>query len=175
MSIKELFEKDISDLKKPSFIISVLQAVLFIVLYDVLAIVCTLIISYLLPLLYNIPIIGPVIVGRSIETITQTLLPITIGYSLYEIMKFIFRKYYFNALSVIVDFMFISYIVGERLMYMFGTYGLLSYEFGVQVWFSVLLCGTIFIPFYARSGFHIIHTKKIPDSKDPVEVIEDKE
>ena len=143
---------NVGDLKRPNILIAVLQLIAFIVLYEVFATITGWLASLIGYLLDLIPFFNPFnYFAKPSEGIFFTFTPIVIISCLFYVTSFIFKKYLFSIISVILHFMLMAYLAISVVMEQIQTHGLISWEAANQRWFTLILCGVYLFLFGTRS------------------------
>ena len=156
-------------LKRPTWWMAILQVIVYIILYELLALAIGFIAELIVTLLSYIPVIGKLVFGSHVvETVKYSITPIAIGIAVISLMGLIFKKYLYNAVALVIIIMYMSYTIISHLIYVAGEYGVISWDFGNQVWFDIILCAIIFSALYVRS------TLSIRISELPDDALEDK-
>lgn len=156
-------------LKRPTWWIAILQVIVYIILYELLALAIGFIAELIVTLLSYIPVIGKLVFGSHVvETVKYSFTPIAIGIAVISLMGLIFKKYLYNAVALVIIIMYMSYTIISHLIYVAGEHGVISWDFGNQVWFDIILCAIVFSALYVRS------TLSIRISELPDDALEDK-
>lgn len=156
---------DKASLLRPTWWMVILQVIVFIALYEVIALAVGFVAELLVNLLSYIPLIGTLIFGSYFgETLMYSITPIVIGIAVISIMGLIFKKYLYSAIALVLIIMYLSYTVISHLIYIGGEHGVISWNFANQVWFDIILCAIIFSALYVRSTLSI-HWDKLPDNE----------
>lgn len=152
---------NIGELKRPNVLIAILQLIVFIVLYEVIAILVGWLASLLGYISDLIPVFNPFnSVAKPSEGIFFTITPLVIIFSLFYAASFIFKKYQFSIISVMLNFMLMAYLAIDVIADQTQLYGLISWEAINQVWFTLLLCGSYLCLFVARSDVQAFLNKQ---------------
>lgn len=143
---------DIKKLKRPSILIAIFQLISFVVLYEIIAIVIGFCASLIGQLADLMPVFNPFnTFAKPSEGILNSITPIIIVLSLFYVTSFIFKKYLYSIISVMLHFMLMAYLAIDVIAEQVYTHGFISWETINQVWFTLLLCGGYLFLFIPRS------------------------
>ena len=140
------------ELKNPTIIIAVLQLLSLIVLYVAIACLVAFVASLIGYVMDLIPVFNPFhTFAKPSEGIFSTITPLAIISCLFAANSFIFKKYLFSIISIVIFFMLLAYLSIDLVIEQAQIYGIVSWEFANQIWFTLILCGTYLFFFVSRS------------------------
>ena len=138
------------ELKRPGIPIAILQLISFVALYEVIAIGIGWFASLIGQLADLVPIFNLLhILAKPSEGILYSITPIVIVYCLFYTTSFVFKKYLFSIVSVMLHFMLIAYLSIDIIVEQIQLYGFISWETVNRVWFALLLCAAYLYLFVA--------------------------
>lgn len=159
--MENFFKNDSSEVwNKPTWWQAILQVVVFVVVYEICALVIGNLIELLLLAVVEIPILAWLLTGVG-ESLLFTLTPIAIAFVVISVYLLLFKKYYISIVGAVIIGMLLSFTVVSQLIEVVSINGLISWRVANQIWFDIIICGLIFMFLFSR-----IDLKKYVDSHD---------
>ena len=142
------------NLKNPGVFISILQLFALFFFYEIIAFIIGIIAGLIGSILDLIPFLNLWdYYGKASDGIFYTFTPLAISVCLFTVMGFVFKKHYINFISFIIFLLIVAYLSISLVISQVSIYGIMSWEFANQSWFTVILFGSLLVLFLERSNY----------------------
>lgn len=144
----------------PNIFVSIIQCFSFIISYVIIYFLVGIICLTIADFISNISFLALFLKAFPVnDTIAYTLLPISSYFLIYSFNNFVFKKYYFNNISTIIFFVFLSWLTVDHIIKTASKYGIISWDFANWIWSDVLFIALVFASFGNRTQFLIEKSK----------------
>jgi len=144
------------------FILEIVKIASFILFYKLVMSLFSNLLTLLLDLLLTVPAISGLI-AVYYDGLLYTLLPAACVITVCSLMMFLYKDG-LHAISLILCLAFLSYLTADKILSAADSSGILSLDFAIQLWFSIILAGGFL---YYLCNMTIAYYKKKSDTTDP--------
>lgn len=156
--------KEFTELTPPTAIIVVLQTITFIASYLIFYFLISFVAFAIVGVINNIGLFKVLSFGFPVgDTIAFTITPACVAYLMYIVNAALYKKYYFHTVSIILLFMFLSWLTISHIISTIQANGLFSWNTANWIWSDVILIAIVFYTFYHRS---VLFSNKSSEAKE---------